>query len=384
MLEYLSRKEANIGLIFAFVISILVIVALLKPYVHWRRTRSLISRVSGDLDPSEATITLMFLRMKVYESFYETAVNREGVEEFLRGVVEGIKEALRADAWSVILTHEDGKWYFAAWDDFYDKKDLDKIIPHIQESGGARQVFEKKAVLDIPNTLKRRFWRDITELVEKRGSRVFETRSWIGIPVVSEDRVVSVISIDWFKPRAYKKWMVDVLKVLSSDISRAFQAIREVSDIMLFEDYDPISGLPGEKALTRDLEKLRSSGVGFSIVVVKMANIRKVWQLYGQSVRGKVMKSVARKLKRSLEGRPRMYSKSGDEIVVILETVSHQFLVSVQRKILGEFLRVFRVDTDEKPVFVRLSVRIGYAIYPEDTDEVQKLFEVAKTREISN
>lgn len=372
------------GLIFALVISILVIVALLKPYIHWKRSRSLLLKVSGDLDPSEATITLMFLRMKVYESFYKTVVNREGVEEFLRGVVEGIKEVLKADAWSVILTHEDGKWYFAAWDDFYDKKDLDRIIPHIQESGGARQVFERKAVLDIPNTLKRKFWRDIIELVERRGGRIFETRSWIGIPVISEDRVVSVISIDWFKPRAYRKWMVDVLKILSSDISKAFQAIREVSDIMLFEDYDPISGLPGERALARDLEKLKSSGMGFSLIVVKMVNIRKVWQLYGQSVRGRVVKSVARRLKNSLEGRPRMYSKSGDEIVVILETVSHQFLASTQRKILGGFLRVFRVDTDEKPVFVRLSVRIGYAIYPEDIDNVQELFEIAKTREISN
>ena len=364
------------------VILSLVVIALLRSYFQWIRSRSLLMKVSRDLEPSEATVALIFLKMRIYESFHRIVTKRGGAEEFLRDVGMAMKEVLDSDAWSVILTHENGKWYFAAWDNFYDKKDLDEIIPHIQKSGGARLVFEKKEVLDIPNTSKKKFWRDIIELVEKREGRTFETRSWIGVPVISEGKVVAVISIDWFTPRAYKKWMIDILKVLTDDLSKAFQSMKDISDIMTFEDYDPLFGLPGEKALMRDLEKLKSSGAGFSIIIVEITNTRRIWQLYGQIVKGKAMKKVVRRLRGIFEGHVRMYSKSSNEVVIILETLSHQLLISYQRKILGEFLRVFRIDNDENPVFVKLSAKVGYAIYPEDGDNISELFETAKRREI--
>ncbi len=364
----------------AVIVISLIVVALLRPYIHWNRARAVLKKIVSDMEPSEASVTLLYLRMKIYESFYNSMIQREGVEGFLRGVGESIKEALNAEAWSVILTPKSGNWHFVAWDDFYDKHDLDEVIPHIQKSGGARLVFEEKRVLDIPDTYKKKFWQEIKELVEKKESGVLETRSWIGIPVKSENEVVAVISVDWFKPKAYRSWMVEVLRKSSEDISKVFQEISNVTEVLLFEDYDPSARLPGEKALKRDLERLKSSNMGFSIIVVELLNLDKIWKIYGQVVKSKAIKMAVGRLRDSFEHKPRMYSKSVGKIVVVLETLSHQLLISYQRKILSEFLRVFHIEVGDKLHFVKLFVRVGYAVYPEDTEDINELFNIAETR----
>ena len=359
-------------------ILILIVVALLKSHLNWEGVRRLLHDV-GDL-PSLVNARLLYLKKELYEAFYETTVNKESIDYFFTLVGYAIKTALYSDAWSVILTPKNSDWRFIAWDKKYDKRDLDAAAPYIQESGGARIAYEKREVVDIPNTMRQKRWREIDELMARKGFGEGETKSWIGVPVVVGREVVAVISVDWFRPRGYKPWMVDLLREFSKDISKVVGSIRDIVDLMRRIDYEPTLGIAGRRALEEEFRRLKEEGKRIGIILVKIENLERVRKIYGQSVRNDLAREAVRRLKDSFGDRAKMFSISLDTIVIILENIVPTMLPSYQRKVLNEFLRIFGVQKEGRTLFMKLQARVGYAVYPDDSEDLEGLLSVALKR----
>ncbi len=174
--------------------------------------------------------------------------------------------------------------------------------------------------------------------------------------------------------------MVDLLREFSKDISKVVGSIRDIVDLMRRIDYEPTLGIAGRRALEEEFRRLKEEGKRIGIILVKIENLERVRKIYGQSVKNDLAREAVRRLKDSFGDRAKMFSISLDTIVIILENIVPTMLPSYQRKVLNEFLRIFGVQKEGRTLFMKLQARVGYAVYPDDSEDLEGLLSVALKR----
>ncbi len=366
-----------------FILLVLIIAALLKSHLSWEGVRRILSRVFPYDEPSPVLVRFLYLRMSIYEAFYEVATQRGNIESFFKLVGESIKKTMDADAYSVLFTPQDGNWYFVAWDEKYDKRDLDSVAPLMREMSGAKMVHDSGEVKEMSRTSKFKEWRYVQELADVKNIGG-ETKAWIGIPVKAGGKVVAVISMDWFEPRRYRRWAVDMARRISEDVSTVAEGMRDIIEMMTRSDYDPLFGVPGRRAFEEDFKEMAGKGERVGIVVIRIEGIERIREIYGQSIRNEILKSIAKRLKSVFAPKIRIYSLSQNTLAFLVPNPSQTSLITFQRKVLGEFLRVFNVRKSGKNVFAKLNAKVGFSVFPDDGEDLSSLLDLAMKRGISH
>ncbi len=355
---------------------ILIFGILLKPALSWmrfeRHLRNVLRKVEEDFPSDVVMLYVLTMRERIYETFQEAMAKKKSHEEFFKEIAEYLSGVFGCDSYSVLLTPKDGEWSFTAWSSNLDKVNLRKIAKALSkaENSNISEVIEKKSVLYIPDTRKHERWRELETPV----------RTWIGVPLMIGGEVVGVINLDWFEPDRVRSYMIESLSRIVQDLEKVLNSMEEFRNVVLESDIDILLGIPNRRAFEKFSRIVEAEGKRIGIVLIDLERFKKINEVYGYTIGNEVLKRVKDRILSSIRKEDRLFRFGGDELALVIEEPTLEKMDVVSRKMKHVFLRVFEVDREGVPVFVKLNAKVGWSIFPDEADSIERALEIAKKR----
>lgn len=205
-------------------------------------------------------------------------------------------------------------------------------------------------------------------------------RSSIALPLVVEDQVAGVFIMYGEAPGFFTAEEVKLLEELATDVSFALDYLEKSARADYLAYYDPLTGLPNRTLFHDHLgQHLRTRGAEQAMVAVLLFNLdrfRNINETLGRKAGDKLLKKVAARLKAAMEGREMPARVSADAFALILRGVSQagDLVRAVEGIIHTCFDPAFEINDQE----LRVSVRVGIALFPSDGRDADRLFRNAE------
>ena len=349
----------------------LVLIVLIRPAVLWLLFERLFKNSGEKRYFSLYKAMYEIISKRIYKAFAVNISESNSWEKLMNNVATVLMESFGGDGYSVLLTPENKEWHFVAWPSIYDKDDLAKIARKLQKEGHSNihKVIEARKVVVIENTRRYEKWQRI--------GKAANLNSWIGIPLISNGKVIGVLSIDFMEKYKVSKWKRVVAEMLISDIETINRAYQELLELIYEPNIDPITKNFNKNALKIDVKRYSKSHKRLGIVYIKISNFDKLLKVYGNSVMIEAVKKSIDKLKKIVEDKGRIYSISLKELAILVPNPIPGFLISLEKRVSTEFLRVVDVEKDFRKIFIKLDVKVGIASYPEDVQDPKELLQAA-------
>lgn len=205
-------------------------------------------------------------------------------------------------------------------------------------------------------------------------------RSSIALPLAVEDQVVGVFIMYAEASGFFTAEEVKLLEELATDVSFALDYLEKAARADYLAYYDPLTGLPNRSLFHDHLgQHLRTRGAERAMVAVLLFNLdrfRNVNETLGRKAGDKLLKKVAARLKAAMEGREMPARVGTDAFALILSGVSQvgDLVRSVEVIVRACFDPAYEINEQE----LRISVRVGIALYPSDGRDAERLFRNAE------
>ncbi|MCD6450559.1 MAG: diguanylate cyclase, partial [Thermotogaceae bacterium] len=229
------------------------------------------------------------------------------------------------------------EWHFVAWHASYDKDDLLKIATLLEDEkeNNIHEVLRSKDVLVINNIKKYEKWKKI--------GKASVLSSWLGIPLISNDKVLGVISIDYMEKTKLNKWQRIVARKLLDDLKIINEAYRDIISVIYEPNVDPVTKNLNKNALEIDLKKYSRKFRSLGIIYIKITNFDRLVKAYGQTVVVEAVIKFVEKLQEMVRDKGKIYTISLKEHTILAPDPIPGFLLSLKKRISAEFLKVMDV-----------------------------------------
>ncbi len=244
----------------------------------------------------------------------------------------------------------------------YSEKELEGLSFPAQgiDNPAVRAIRERKIV--ICNNVPAEFSGFIS------ASKDFTPLSWLGIPLVYEDKVIGLLALDNKDPNAYNDQHVRVLSSLSDYIAIALEHARKHQLVTYQAMTDKLTGLANRYGLeTRGMEIFQQSieqDQSIGVLMIDIDHFKQINDSYGHAYGDTVLRSIAQAIRAQIRNKDYAVRYGGEEFVVILPGLG-----SREALIVAERLRIkisqMTIDKDRK--FPTVSVGI-YAAIPGSLD----------------
>jgi len=199
------------------------------------------------------------------------------------------------------------------------------------------------------------------------------TKSFLGIPLSGDGKLVAVITIENLAENELEKFGI-LATQLSLEIKKVF--LYETVEKMAITD--SLTGLYVRRyfaeRLDEELGRSARQGLKFSFLMLDIDDFKKINDIYGHLVGDVVLKDIGRIIKENIREIDLACRYGGEEFAVMLPETSRDGAYSVAeriRKCAEE--SVFRAY-DER---LKLTVSLGVASYPDDSSNPPGLIEAA-------
>ncbi len=147
-----------------------------------------------------------------------------------------------------------------------------------------------------------------------------------------------------------------------------------------FAFYDPLTALPNRKLfldrLLQAVEKLARSGQQVSVAVIDLDHFKDINDLIGHTAADRLLKEIVARVS-PLIRRGDTFARMGSDEFALLIPNSRQLssVVAMADRLLDAFREPWEVGDEQ----VRVTASIGFATYPDDTEDAQSLLKSADT-----
>lgn len=213
------------------------------------------------------------------------------------------------------------------------------------------------------------------ETFNKIWNQIHETKYWIGelwnrhkdgsvYPII-----IKIIKIE--NPNTKKSNFFAVF----SDISLQQESKDELFHLAY---HDPLTNLPNRLKLKAQLEYVvnnsKRNDLKFAVLFLDLDNFKIINDSLGHSYGDEVLISLSDKFKNIIRTNDMIARVGGDEFIVILSDISdYLFIERVCNKLLSIVNKPIKINHKE----FQLGVSIGIAIYPDNSENIEKLIENA-------
>ncbi len=149
---------------------------------------------------------------------------------------------------------------------------------------------------------------------------------------------------------------------------------RYESQLIKLAHYDPLTGLGNRAKLQEEIgffiQKSRRSPASFAVLFGDLDHFKQINDGLGHEAGDQLLKTVARRLQRSLRNEDSICRLGGDEFVVLLQDVTKfESVVTVAEKLIKKIKKPIRLGDNK----VHVGMSFGIALYPTDGDDAKTL-----------
>jgi diguanylate cyclase (GGDEF)-like protein len=209
-----------------------------------------------------------------------------------------------------------------------------------------------------------------------------QTRSYIGIPLVLRDKVVGVMSIQNYRPNAYREDQIRMLERISVHAAIAIENARLYAEVQRLAIIDELTGIYNYRGLlelgTREVERARRFKHPLSILFFDIDDFRNFNNIYSHTAGNIVLKTVVQHCRSILRSVDVFTRFGGDEFVALLPETDLTSAESVAHRLINEIANT-KIPTQYGVLSVTMS--IGLATLKSDTLDLAELIDRANLAE---
>lgn len=202
----------------------------------------------------------------------------------------------------------------------------------------------------------------------------FKTRSIIGVPLKTENKVFGVIElINKLNGESFTPLELKVLSTIADFTAIAIEKAYYLKALKKIAAVDPLTGTLNRrtmvKYLEREKDRCKRHGSKFSILMIDIDKFKQINDNYGHSAGDKVLKTLAEMLSNNVRKIDYIFRYGGDEFVILLPDTDKNAAEEIRRRILKE---VDKYNSTQNEIIFSISVGM-YTGCPEETSEIIKV-----------
>lgn len=204
--------------------------------------------------------------------------------------------------------------------------------------------------------------------------------SCIALPLMSGSGTIGCLCLYAAESGFFDDGEIKLLLELAGDIAYALEFIAREQRLDYLANFDPLTGLANRRLFSDQLDKFlrepRRQGRTIGLVMLDLMNFKSVNDSLGMVAGDELLRKIARRLQRYF-ARPGLVARVGGDRFAALLSDLHT--TSIRDPYLYERLwdgltRPYRIQAQQ----VRISVRIGIAMFPHDGSDSEALIQHAE------
>ena len=164
------------------------------------------------------------------------------------------------------------------------------------------------------------------------------------------------------------------------NVEREKKALEHETNELIFKtlaNTDSLTGLYNNRFMLSLLNEYVEVGQTFGIIYLDLNFFKQVNDTFGHSVGDKLLQAVGKRLQNCVRASDTVLRIGGDEFAILIPgDVSKELCFSLITRIKEVVSRLFTIDGQE----VSIEISCGYAIYPKETKDIDKLRMLADHR----
>jgi diguanylate cyclase (GGDEF)-like protein len=148
------------------------------------------------------------------------------------------------------------------------------------------------------------------------------TRSWLGVPIVLQERVIAVFSLYKLEPDFYRPEHANLLSIFAGQAALAIQNASLYREVRRLAITDELTGIINRRHLfelgERELNRALRFNRPLCVVMLDLDHFKDINDRYGHAVGDQVLRAVAERCKQNLREFDLVGRYGGEEFVIIL------------------------------------------------------------------
>ncbi|MHB0991475.1 MAG: EAL domain-containing protein [Burkholderiales bacterium] len=224
---------------------------------------------------------------------------------------------------------------------------------------------------DIANDERMAVWRNEALRRGYRSVTVF--------PLLVDGRAVGVFALYAPEPEIFDEAEMRLLIEIAGDISFALDHLKKVEKLDYLAYFDAITGLPNRALFYDRLDQLlheAKSGETIAVLDIDLERFRDINETFGRHSGDALLKQVAERLMATTVGEGHLARINADCFAMILTNIKEgaDMVRFFESQVMAGLSKPFKLEEQE----LRLSVRAGFAIFPDDGKDADMLFRNAE------
>lgn len=206
----------------------------------------------------------------------------------------------------------------------------------------------------------------------------FKTRSIIGVPLKTDERIFGVIElVNKISGKNFTSMELTVLEAIAEYAAIAIERSYYLHSLKNLALMDSLTGLKNrhsfEKAVKNVAVAFKRYGIRCGIILVDVVNFRQINEIRGFQSGNDVLKTVAEMLRQTLRGIDDIFRYGGDKFIVILPHASKEEAEQLRQQMLNQLTNA--VSSDRKIPF-----QVSVIAQPYETDQLATLIDFVEKR----
>lgn len=197
------------------------------------------------------------------------------------------------------------------------------------------------------------------------------------IPLIAGNRAIAMVTLGFNVLDAFSQAKLSYLYTIRDQIAQLIWNLILQERMKAQSQVDNLTGLPSysyfQRVLELELAKAEKNVTSVTVMILDINNIQEINQTYGHHAGDEVICHLASTVRHLIRGLDTVARYGADEVAVVLPETDQE----TADEIADRFIHGFR-DRMPKGDIKNLSVSIGYATYPADTDERDSLVKLTE------
>lgn len=202
-------------------------------------------------------------------------------------------------------------------------------------------------------------------------------RSWLGVPLIVQEKIIGLLSIDSSKPDDFKEEDIRIASEFANQVAVALENARIYQEAQTQAITDALTGIHNRRGVFQigefEFQRARRINRPFSLLLLDIDHFKQVNDQYGHSVGDQILIQLANRCLKNSRATDLLGRYGGEEFIILLpETNSEAAKVIAERMRLSIMTTPFH--TDAGPLQITSSIGIAEA---HEIDSLQNLIDKA-------
>lgn len=280
-----------------------------------------------------------------------------------------------AEAGSVLLKNDSGVFEYVATYGY----DLNKL-KKVYFNPGTLKSYDPYIIYNID---KHNNMLDKDRKILKKYGRSDEIKETILMPLIINNQLYGEITLDTFN-YSFEEIELNFARIIKSNFEFSLYKLDLERKLKSAAEYDFLTGVFNRQAFMYKINEILKLSKRYnqkvSIIYFDINKFKQVNDSYGHLIGDEVLKFFTKNIKSSIRESDLFGRIGGDEFILALPNTGKDGIKIIIDKIFEKFNESFEYNG----IKIKVKFSYGYSIYPDDSDDIDKLIEIADKRMYEN